>query len=343
MDDNIEARIVALTDRVEKAAAHYPAGTPGGRGGQFAPGTGSASHVTGLIGSTATHFTSEARADSLIAGTHDFGQSSGRTWQGAGVYLFPGDHPGGTDFGAVKLTVHHALKTPFIGSTQEIERKVDELKATLTVPAFRTPDGKTVAGHDGKPLQIWASDQQRNAALREAWLKAGHDGLVEVDRASGKPLTVAIFDPRSLGKVERAIAKAAGKPPSFFARWPAGTPGGKGGEFASGGTKGGAGGKGGGGKGDHLQAAGLKANSDGTHSVVHTNAPLAGLHARQALNAKGWKQDSMSRQTDGSYQFGMSHAEHGKMTFTQRTRDRQPPDRNGKKMPAVPITLLIAR
>lgn len=139
--------------------------------------------------------------------------------------------------------------------------------------------------------------------------------------------------------IEARIVALTGRIEKATAHYPAGAPGGKGGQFAPGGTKGGAGG---GVKAKHLQAAGLKPNNDGSYSVVHTNNPLAGLRTRQKLESQGWSTKLRPNNGDGVDRFTMTHAEHGQISFSQKTRDRQPPDRNGRKMPAVPITVLIA-
>jgi hypothetical protein len=151
----------------------------------------------------ATHFTNPARAKAIGDGSHDFSKSSTRTWQGAGLYLFPGDHPGRDNFGEAKLRVKPDLRNPFIGNTADVEKKVDELKKTFQPPVFRLPDGSTISGPDGEPLRAYTDTAGPNADLREAWLKAGHDGIIETG-GDGKAQTIAVFHPHSLGEIDGA-------------------------------------------------------------------------------------------------------------------------------------------
>ncbi|MBS7812361.1 hypothetical protein [Roseococcus pinisoli] len=162
-----------------------------------------AAKASGLVGGVISHFTTKERAASIEAGTHDLSRSSARSWQGAGLYFFPGEGPEKADFGEVKLTAEHAIKAPFVGTTTEVEAKVSKLKAKLVPPIFNLPGGLTVPGLDGQPLRLWNEEQTENAALREAWMAEGYDSLVETDAASGKALVVAIFNQTALGKVFR--------------------------------------------------------------------------------------------------------------------------------------------
>ena len=168
---------------------------PRDESGKFASGSG-------------THFTSEEHATSLENGTRDFSYGTNRTWQGSGLYLFPGDHPGGTDFGKVKMAIDYAMKKPFVGTTAEVEKKVDELKKSLVPPVFHLPDGSTIKMPDGTEFRNWPDDKAKNAALREAWMAEGYDGLVETG-SDGKPMTVALFTPEAIKSMKRAeVAKA---------------------------------------------------------------------------------------------------------------------------------------
>lgn len=198
--ETLEGLVFFVTDTEQP---RVPAGSPAG--GQFASGSSPGGSGSGLRGGaaaagdgvatsgTGSHFTSNP--DSVARDGFDLDASGAATWQGSGLYLFTGETgaTGQGSFSGEKITVDFEMKSAFVGSTSDIEKKVTELKSSLVPPIFKLPDGSTVPDGQGGLIRIWNPEQTQNAALRRAWLKAGYDGVQDTDTG-----VTIIMDPKTI-------------------------------------------------------------------------------------------------------------------------------------------------
>lgn len=184
--------IRADLDRISKATRHYPAGAPGGKGGQFAPGDGAK-------GGGAPDLSGWSKPVSPDAVLQD------------------------------KATAQLQSESP--SSWKAKYHLADLTGAVRSAARFAQKNGTTAFVF---PAQGWRVEYAGSASL------SGTRSIAYLGREK-TPLFLSV-SPK--GEVYRhtwadQVKKAGGgKPPQHFARWPAGSPGSKGGEFAPGGTTG---------------------------------------------------------------------------------------------------------
>lgn len=138
-------------------------------------------------------FTTEAGAERMAREGFER-KTGGTTWQGTGVYTFVHD-PGKSDYGDTKLELVMDVRNPFIGTDEEIEKKIDSFG--LQAPEYMLPNG------EGTGVRIWPSNADKQNATRDAWLAAGHDAVVMLDTKGGSPSIIGAFKPDSIRIVNK--------------------------------------------------------------------------------------------------------------------------------------------
>jgi hypothetical protein len=127
-------------------------------------------------------------ANSIAEHGLDFSKASYRTWQTSGLYALDGDPP--KSYGEVKLAVAVKSKNPFVGSVEEVEKKVSELRSSITPPKITLPDGTEL------DVRAWRNPGQELEALRHAWLDQGYDAIIQ--RQLGEADVIIAIDPSTV-------------------------------------------------------------------------------------------------------------------------------------------------